>query len=178
MWLNRVLAIYFHDIFVSPPHVLDQTQQSDRRYEIIKFSLQVESSRKRHPLFSKCKAQVCLLGEGKSLVCLGPFKRPLRSPCSAIFRSFSKRFEVFLGLFGHVLKPRIPSGWWWTAISTQPSVTLHHTYWSFENRMGFVDCLWSPFESQQTSVDARNAMRPAFQELREAVKNSQADAED
>ena len=30
--------------------------------------------------------------------------------------------------------PRIPSGWWWTAVSTQPSVTLHHSYWSFENR--------------------------------------------
>ena len=44
--------------------------------------------------------------------------------------------------------------------------------------MGFVDTLWSPFESQQTSVDARNAMRPAFAELREAVKNSCADEED
>ena len=117
---------------------------------------------------------------------------------------------------------RIPAGWWWTAISTQPSVTLHHTYWSFENRhcenhwdppfftsrkkkhtpsswihlvdlglwwefcrwdcsrwvyspsicppyisnsgnppffgsiqrLGFVEALWAPFESQQTSVDA------------------------
>lgn len=39
-------------------------------------------------------------------------------------------------LRGEAKRPamRIPSGWWWTAISTQPSVTLHHTYWSFENR--------------------------------------------
>ena len=30
--------------------------------------------------------------------------------------------------------PRIPPGWWWCAVCTQPSVTMHHTYWGFENR--------------------------------------------
>jgi len=88
-------------------------------------------SQKRHPLFSKCNAQVSLLGEGKTLV--------------------------------------IPAGWWWCAVCTQPSVTLQHDYWGFGNRLGFVDTLWAPFESKQTSVDARNSMRPAFSELRETI---------
>lgn len=73
--------------------------------------------RKRHPLFAKCQAQVSLLGEGKSLVFLGNLGTD------------SVRHQAPLDC--HL---RIPAGWWWTAISTQPSVTLHHTYWSFENR--------------------------------------------
>lgn len=85
-------------------------------------------------------------------------RHPLFSKCNAL-----------VSLLGEGKTLVIPSGWWWTAISTQPSVTLHHTYWSFENRLGFVDALWAPFESQQTSVDVRNAMRPAFTELRELI---------
>ena len=73
--------------------------------------------RKRHPLFAKCQAQVSLLGEGKSLVFLGNLDTD------------SVRHQTPLDC-----PLRIPAGWWWTAISTQPSVTLHHTYWSFENR--------------------------------------------
>lgn len=78
------------------------------------FDLEV---RKRHPLFAKCQAQVSLLGEGKSLVFLGNLDTD------------SVRHRTPLDCY-----LRIPAGWWWTAISTQPSVTLHHTYWSFENR--------------------------------------------
>jgi len=92
-----------------------------------------------------------------------------------VFFPSQKRHPLFakcqaqVSLLGEGKSLVIPAGWWWTAISTQPSVTLHHTYWSFENRLGFVEALWAPFESQQTSVDARNVMRPAFAELRESI---------
>lgn len=84
------------------------------------FGLEV---RKRHPLFAKCQAQVSLLGEGKSLVFLGNLGT------DSYWSSVTVRHRTPLDC--HL---RIPAGWWWTAISTQPSVTLHHTYWSFENR--------------------------------------------
>ncbi|CAK9057202.1 unnamed protein product [Durusdinium trenchii] len=51
-------------------------------------------------------------------------RHPLFSKCNAL-----------VSLLGEGKTLVIPSGWWWTAISTQPSVTLHHTYWSFENRL-------------------------------------------
>ncbi|CAJ1342501.1 unnamed protein product [Effrenium voratum] len=82
---------------------------------------------------------------------------------------FSK-CNVQVSLLGEGKTLVIPPGWWWCAVCTQPSVTMHHTYWGFENRLGFVDTLWAPFDSQQTSVDARNSMRPAFAELREALR--------
>lgn len=88
-------------------------------------------SHKRHPLFEKADAQVCLLGEGKSLV--------------------------------------IPAGWWWFSVATQPSVTLHHMYWGLENRLGFVDAMWAPFESKRVSAEMRCDLRPGFTELRDTI---------
>jgi len=96
------------------------------------------------------------------------------SPVDVFFPS-QKRHPLFadcnaqVSLLGEGKSLVIPAGWWWCSVATQPSVTLHHTYWGFENRLGIVDALWAPFESKQTSVDARNSMRPAFTELRETI---------
>ncbi|OLP84048.1 hypothetical protein AK812_SmicGene35116 [Symbiodinium microadriaticum] len=81
----------------------------------------------------------------------------------------ARELKGHVSLLGEGKTLVIPAGWWWCAVCTQPSVTLQHDYWGFDNRLGFVDTLWAPFESKQTSVDARNSMRPAFSELRETI---------
>lgn len=64
----------------------------------------------------------------------------------------------------------LPHGWWWYSVVTQgPSITLHHQFWSFKNRLGFVKALWAPFEGPNVHAAAREEVRSRFSELRQCL---------
>lgn len=64
----------------------------------------------------------------------------------------------------------LPAGWWYTAIATEPSVTLRHRFWSMDNRLQIIEELWAPYNRDEVSMEVREEHRERFRELRELIK--------
>lgn len=63
----------------------------------------------------------------------------------------------------------LPPGWWWCSVATETSVTLHHPFWSLENRVRICERFWDFFDAKVVGFEEQESMRETLESVRDAI---------